>query len=193
MVQNLIDKFEIFKAVYCDMLAEEKLSDWRNVANHEKYSLQADDNVELIFGTEENERKKFFSMQSIWFIAKQIDVLAYMNKIAVEMIKIDEIENIGDSLHTKRKNIFKQRDDQIAAITELAVNSGMRLINIDFEQNIVILIENELKKELLADFLYKMRFIFKEINMEIIIKKGNKVHYTTKLLDETGKIMVWKV
>ena len=193
MVQNLIDKFEIFKAVYCDMLAEEKLSDWRNVANHEKYSLQADDNVELIFGTEENERKKFFSMQSIWFIAKQIDVLAYMNKIAVEMIKIDEIENIGDSLHTKRKNIFKQGDDQIAAITELAVNSGMRLINIDFEQNIVILIENELKKELLADFLYKMRFIFKEINMEIIIKKGNKVHYTTKLLDETGKIMVWKV
>ena len=190
MVQNLIDKFEIFKAVYCDMLAGEKLSDWRNVANHEKYSLQADDNVELIFGTEENERKKFFSMQIIWFIAKQIDVLAYMNKIAVEMIKIDEIENIGDSLHAKRKNIFKQRDDQIAAITELAVNSGMRLINIDFEQNIVILIEIELKKELLADFLYKMKFIFKEINMEIIIKKGNKVHYTTKLLDETGKIMV---
>ena len=75
MVQNLIDKFEIFKAVYCDMLAGEKLSDWRNVANHEKYSLQADDNVELIFGTEENERKKFFSMQIIWFIAKQIDVL----------------------------------------------------------------------------------------------------------------------
>ena len=65
--------------------------------------------------------------------------------------------------------------------------------NIDFEQNIVILIEIELKKELLADFLYKMKFIFKEINMEIIIKKGNKVHYTTKLLDETGKIMVWKV
>ena len=62
-----------------------------------------------------------------------------------------------------------------------------------FEQNIVILIEIELKKELLADFLYKMKFIFKEINMEIIIKKGNKVHYTTKLLDETGKIMVWKV
>ena len=132
-------------------------------------------------------------MQIIWFIAKQIEVLAYMNKIAVEMIKIDEIENIGDSLHAKRKNIFKQRDDQIAAITELAVNSGMRLINIDFEQNIVILIEIELKKELLADFLYKMKFIFKEINMEIIIKKGNKVHYTTKLLDETGKIMVWKV
>ena len=57
----------------------------------------------------------------------------------------------------------------------------------------MILIEIELKKELLADFLYKMKFIFKEINMEIIIKKGNKVHYTTKLLDETGKIMVWKV
>ena len=193
MVQNLIDKFEIFKAVYCDMLAGEKISDWRNVANHEKYSLQADDNVELIFGTEENERKKFFSMQVILFIAKQIDVLAYMNKIAIEMIKIDEIENIGDSLHNKRKNIFKQRDDQIAAITEFAVNSGMRLIDIDFEQNIVILIETELKKELLADFLYKMKLVFKEIDMEIIIKKGNKVHYTTRLLDETGRIMVWKV
>ena len=76
-------------------------------------------------------------MHVIWFIAKQIDVLAYMNKIAIEMIKIDEIENIGNSLHNKRKNIFKQRDDQIAAITEFAVNSGMRLIDIDFEQNIV--------------------------------------------------------
>ena len=43
-------------------------------------------------------------------------------------IVVDEIENIGDSLHTKRKNIFKQRDDQIEVITELTVNSGMRLV-----------------------------------------------------------------
>ena len=50
-----------------------------------------------------------------------------MNKIVVEMIKIGEIENIGDSLHNRRENNFKQRDDQIAEITELAVNSGMRL------------------------------------------------------------------
>ena len=192
MVQNLIDKYEIFKAVYCDMLAGEKISDWRNVANHEKYSLKADDNVELIFGTEENERKKFFSMQVVWSIAKQIDVLAYMNKIAVEMIKIDEIENIG-GLHNKKKNIFKQRDDQIAVTIELAVNSGMRLVDIDFERNRIILIETELKKELLADFLNKLKFVFKEINMEIIIRKGNKVHYTARLLDETETIMVWKV
>lgn len=70
-------------------------------------------------------------MQVVWSIAKQIDVLAYMNKIAVEMIKIDEIENIG-GLHNKKKNIFKQRDDQIAVTIELAVNSGMRLVDIDF-------------------------------------------------------------
>ena len=38
-----------------------------------------------------------------------------------------------------------------------------------------------------------MKLVFKEIDMEIIIKKGNKVHYTTRLLDETGRIMVWKV
>lgn len=62
-----------------------------------------------------------------------------------------------------------------------------------FERNRIILIETELKKELLADFLNKLKFVFKEINMEIIIRKGNKVHYTARLLDETETIMVWKV
>lgn len=193
MIQNLIEKSQIFKAVYCDLLEGKRLSDWRNVANHEQYSLHSDDKAELIFRIGDHEEKKLFSLQEIMIIAKQVDVLAYMNKIALGMIKIDEVENIKDSLKNKRKNIYKQRDDQIAEITELAINCGMRLVDIDFEQNTMTLIETRLKEELLTDFLRKMRSIFWKTDMKIFIKKDDKVHYTTRLLDETGRIMVWKV
>lgn len=97
------------------MLENEKISDWRNVANHEKYSLLSDDSIELIFGKKDKTRKKLSTIKNIRIIAKQIDMLAYMNKIAVEIIKIDEIENISNILQIKSKNKYKKNDDRIAA------------------------------------------------------------------------------
>lgn len=190
MVQNLIDNSEIFKGVYCDILKKEKISDWRNAANHLKYVLQPDGNLEVILGNGEKERKKIFSLESIKHVAIGINALAYMNKIAIEMIKIDEIENREDGLYNKKKNIFKQRDDQIGAVVQLAVDRGMRLIGVDFEENEMFLIEVEFKEEFLEDFLYKMRCIFGKSDMRIFILKGNVVHYEIRLFDESGKIIV---
>ena len=60
----------------------EKISDWRNVANHEKYSLLSDDSIELIFGKKDKTRKKLSTIKNIRIIAKQIDMLAYMTLYA---------------------------------------------------------------------------------------------------------------
>lgn len=57
MTHNIIDKDAIFSAIYQDMLENEKISDWRNVANHEKYSLLSDDSIELIFGKKVKQEK----------------------------------------------------------------------------------------------------------------------------------------
>lgn len=66
MVQSLIDNNEIFKVVYCDMIAQEKISDWRHDVNHEKFFLQADSIVELIFGIVE--KKGFFQCRLYWLL-----------------------------------------------------------------------------------------------------------------------------
>ena len=39
----------------------------------------------------------------------------------------------------------------------------------------------------------QMRLLFAEIDLNIIVYKSEKVHYTTNLTDKFGKVMVWKV
>ena len=48
-------------------------------------------------------------------------------------------------------------------------------------------------KENFEEFLNKMRLLFAEIDLNIIVYKSEKVHYTTNLTDKFGKVMVWKV
>lgn len=79
----------------------------------------------MIFGKKDKTRKKLSTIKNIRMIAKQIDMLAYMNKIAVEIIKIDEIENISNILQIKNKNKYKKNDDRIAATIEYAAKCGL--------------------------------------------------------------------
>lgn len=193
MTHNIIDKDAIFSAIYQDMLENEKISDWRNVANHEKYSLLSDDSIELIFGKKDKTRKKLSTIKNIRIIAKQIDMLAYMNKIAVEIIKIDEIENISNILQIKSKNKYKKNDDRIAATIEYAAKCGLRMIDLDIENGGAVFVETIFDKENFEEFLNNMRLLFAEIDLNIIVYKSEKVHYTTNLTDKFGKVMVWKV
>ena len=193
MTHNIIDKDAIFSAIYQDMLENEKISDWRNVANHEKYSLLSGDSIELIFGKKDKTRKKLSTIKNIRIIAKQIDMLAYMNKIAVEIIKIDEIENISNILQIKSKNKYKKNDDRIAATIEYAAKCGLRMIDLDIENGGAVFVETIFDKENFEEFLNKMRLLFAEIDLNIIVYKSEKVHYTTNLTDKFGKVMVWKV
>lgn len=48
------------------MIAQEKISDWRHDVNHEKFFLQADSIVELIFGIVE--KKGFFQCRLYWLL-----------------------------------------------------------------------------------------------------------------------------
>ena len=103
-------------------------------------------------------------------IAKQIDMLAYMNKIAVEIIKIDEIENISNILQIKNKNKYKKNDDRIAATIEYAAKCGLRMIDLDIENGGAVLVETIFDKENFEEFLNKMRLLFAEIDLNIIVK-----------------------
>ena len=47
---------------------------------------------------------------------------------------------------------------------------------------------------LLKQYLIKkIRLLFAEIDLNIIVYKSEKVHYTTNITDKFGKVMVWKV
>lgn len=81
------------------MLENEKISDWRNVANHEKYSLLSDDSIELIFGKKDKTRKKLSTIKNIRIIAKQIDMLASDKYIIAE-------------IHKSAKSILDEQRDQ---------------------------------------------------------------------------------
>ena len=70
-------------------------------------------------------------------------------------------------------------DDLIA---EVCINYGY-----DFQKEEVV------DKENFEEFLNKMRLLFAEIDLNIIVYKSEKVHYTTNLTDKFGKVMVWKV
>lgn len=142
----------------------------------------------MIFGKKDKTRKKLSTIKNIRIIAKQVDMLAYMNKIAVEIIKIDEIENISNILQIKSKNKYKKNDDRIAATIEYAAKCGLRMIDLDIENGGAVFVETIFDKENFEEFLNKMRLLFAEIDLNIIVYKSEKVHYTTNLTDKFGKV-----
>lgn len=195
MVQNLIDNNDVFKGIYFDMLCQEKLSNWRNVANHEKYSVIENDEVELLFiNNKQGLHKKVLSPQIILFIVKQVDILAYMNKIAVELIRIDEVNSLFDEPIKKRKNSYKKKDDQIVTIVEVASKYDMKCLDIDYENKKLYFEEQKnFSKESLEKFLPKIKAILEDAKFKVFIMKEKKVHYTTRLDDGMVKILVWKI
>lgn len=116
-----------------------------------------------------------------------------MNKIALEIIKIDEIEKISDLISNKNKNEYKKNDDLIAATVQYAAKSGLRLVDLNLDKEEAVFAEEMFNKEEFSKFLNKMRRLFSDKKLSIIVRNGKKVHYTCDLSDESGKIMIWKV
>lgn len=193
MTQNIIDFDEVFKGIYFELFGGEKISDWRNVANHESYKLLEDDKVELVFGKNQNKRVKVFTVPTIILIAKQIDVLAYMHKISLELIRIDKVEKLNNSYFVKRKSQYKKKDDKIASMVEVASKFGMKCVNIDFLKKEIYLEEQNFSKETLDKFVFITSEILVDKSFEFFVIKGDKVHYTAKFVGETVRVMIWKV
>lgn len=125
-VDNLLQNSKLFEAVYKDMLLNEKISDWRNVANHDNYQI-LNNGVNVTLGQGNLLRNKMYTFKEIKLLAKTIEVLTYAQKIALTMITNDLRVEISEIRKNIIKSDNKRKDDVVAQLVESALFLGCKL------------------------------------------------------------------
>lgn len=191
-VDNLLQNSELFESVYKNMLLNEKISDWRNVANHDNYQI-FDNGVNVTLGQGDSLRNKMYTFKEIKLLAKTIEVLTYAQKIALTMI----INDLGDEINEIRKRIVKsenkRRDDIVAQLVETSLFLGYKLEGIDWEKKEIWFTEMTSNKKTMEKLMMISDGLIDSHEYSYYFKWKGSVHFSTSFIDGKRMVYEWKV
>lgn len=189
---NLLQNNKIFESVYKDMLLNEKITDWRNVANHDNYQI-LDDGVNVTFGQGDSLRNKMYTFEEVKLLAKTIEVISYAHKIALTMITND----LGDEIDEIRKNIVKsdnkRKDDMVAQLVESSLFFGCKLEKIDWEKNEIWFTEISSNKNSMEKLMNLSDAVIGSYEYNYYFQWKEKVHFSTSYRNGKRIVYEWKV
>lgn len=191
-VDNLLQNNELFKSIYKNMLLDEKISDWRNVANHDNYQV-LNNGVNVTWGQGNSLRNKMYTFKEIKLLAKTIEVLTYAQKIALTMITNDLWDEISEIRKNISKSDNKRKDDVVAQLVESALFLGCKLEEIDWEKKEIWFAEITCNKKTIEKLVMIGDSLIKSKEYCYYFKRKEKVHFSTSYIDGKRIIYEWKV
>lgn len=168
LVNYMINKNEIFGAIYKIMLLNINISQWRNIAYHKSYSATEDGDIVVRYGHNNRNIKKI-SKEEFDLIPIALNFTYMTHKIAYDLIGYDSPDLLKKCDGKKTMSI----DTIIASIIEITSSTSLKLT--DFDDSIdphIFRFENQGDSIKLNNpkQSYSLNFLFKSL-----IPKDSKV------------------
>lgn len=187
MVNSLISRNEVFKALYQTLFLDISVSQWRNIANHGSYRCNQNGKIEINYG-EKNNVTQYLERTQLENILALLDTILYMHKTAYALIHIDH----EGGLAPIQKFKGTEQDDRISQIVETSYAYGLVAFEIESKNwNIAAAIRStEPSQTDLEKYCAAIAIVLNGSKFNVLIYNQTKVEF--QIVFETGRAVIYK-
>lgn len=196
VVNELRKENDLYEAFLFTMPLEIPVSQWRNIADHGDYTYLGEGKIEVRYGTKNDAKNKILDKGEIQFIARYMDALLYMFKLADTLLRIDfhPLQDIPEWTEETAT------DNWISQLVETSYTYDIEVVSMD-DNAILLRMDSELSRQDIEKYIkslpitlkreFEMCLMYRDV-VRYIVKFDGKIVKITCLEPKEKKTPIWR-
>lgn len=180
VVNELRKENDLYEAFLFTMPLEIPVSQWRNIADHGDYTYLGEGKIEVRYGIKNDAKNKILDKGEIQFVARYMDALLYMFKLAETLLRIDfhPLQDIPEWTEETAT------DNWISQLVETSYTYDIEVVSVD-DNAILLRMDSELSMQDIEKYIKSLPIILKR-EFEMCLMYRDVMRYIVKF---DGKIV----